>query len=420
MVDPAIDVFFTERKEAWLKKNLKSSMGKSEVREKKLECDQVFSPEAWLPNAAKRAGQMSLATHPCTFSHPSARKNKNGYVTPVITVAVKGVDGFLRSGNVIVETDALGNAAALDVYKFLTLAMEDSRKLIEHIQEDSELAFELLSIQTESYESLKNDFLKITESDDNNGTITSSKIKQVYFPVNDGYQQLSILSNSGIIYELRKRIDNFRFSDEITELRELKRNNTYSKQGFSELYNLTTIGYGGTKPQNISVLNNQNGGKAHLLMSIPPILQKRDIRFPKQNFFRESFRDYEYREIFGALHKLFKTDYNNIRIREGRDYRLQDLMDRIIDKMWAVRAVSREQYWPEHSQLKLHQKTWLCNEFQQNREEENDWLDKLCNEIARWIILTYEKLLDKQAYKLGESVRLHIHKIVTENREALR
>lgn len=420
MADPAIIAFFQERKEAWIKKNIKSTMEESEVREKQMECERVFSPETWLPNAAKRAGQMSLSTHPCTFSHPSARKNKNGYATPVIATAYKSADGFLRSGNIHVETDALGNAAALDVYKFLTLEMKDSRKLIKHIQDDSELAVNLLTIQTENYESLKNGFLKMTTSDENGETITSSKIKQVYFPVNDSYHQLSILSNSGIMYELRKRIDNLRFSDEVKELREKKRNNTYSETGFAELYNLTTIGYGGTKPQNISVLNNQYGGKSHLLMSISPTLQKHDIRFPKRNFFIESFRYFEYREVFDALHKLFKTDYNNIRIREVRDYRLQDLMDRIIDKMWAVRAVSKDQYRQQHSQLKPHQKVWLCEEYLQTREEENEWLDKLCMEIAGWIVRTYEKLLGKQAYKFGESERIHIHEIVTQSKEALR
>ena len=420
MVDPAIDVFFKERKEAWLKKNVKSSMEESEVREKQIECEEVFSPENWMPNAARRAGQMSLSTHPCTFSHPSARKNRNGYATPVIADSDRVADGYLRSGNVVVEIDALGNAAVLDVYKFLTLNMEDSRKLVEHIKEDSDLAVGLLTIQTESYESLKNGFLKMTEPNCNRRTITSSKIKQVYFPVNDGYHQFSVLSNSGIIYELKKRINNIRFSDEIKELREKKRYKAYDEREFVELYNLATIGYGGTKPQNISVLNNQNGGKAHLFMSMPPTLQKRDIRFPNKNFFRESFRDYEYQEVFAALHKLFKTDYNNMRIREGRDYRLQDLMDRIIDKMWAVRAVSAEQYQAKHSQLKFHQQIWLCEEFQQAREEENEWLKKLCREIASWILLTYEKLLGKQAYKLGEDVRQHAHKIVTNNREALR
>lgn len=420
MADTAIDAFFTERKEAWLKKNLKSSMEDAEVREKQLECKQKFSPEIWLPNAAKRAGQMSLATHPCTFSHPSARKNKNDYATPVIADVGRGVDGYLRSGNVVVETDALGNAATLDVYKFLTLEMDDSRKLIEHIQEDSELAVGLLTIQTESYETLKNGFLTMIASGDNSAAITSSKIKQVYFPVIDNYHQLSLLSNSGIVYELRKRIDSIRFSDEVKELRDRKRNNIYSERGFIELYNLTTIGYGGTKPQNISVLNNRNGGKAHLLLSAPPVLNKRDVHFPKQNFFIESFSYYEYREVFYALHKLFKTDYNNVNIRKGRDYRLQDLMDRMIDRMWAVRAVSVEQYQPTLSQLNPHQKIWLCDEYRQAREDENDWLDKLCKETAGWIIRTYEKMMGKQAFKMGEAERLHIHNIVIENREALR
>jgi len=420
MIDPAIEAFFAERKEAWLKKNLKSSMEELEVREKQRECDQMFSLEAWLPNAAKRAGQMSLATHPCTFSHPSARKNKNGYVTPIIAEIDSDADGFLRSGNVAVETDALGNAAALDVYKFLTLEMEDNRKLLDHIQEETELAIKLLSIQSEKHETLRSGFLAMISAGDSNDAITSSKIKQVYFPLQGGYHQLSLLSNSGMIYELKKRINNMRFSDEVTGLREQKRNNAYSDRGFAELYNLTTIGFGGTKPQNISVLNNQNGGKAYLLMSMPPTLQKRNILFPKQNFFSESFRYYEYREIFDALHKLFTTEYNNKRIREGRDYRLQELMDRIIDRMWAVRAVCKEQYHPKDSRLQPHQKVWLCDENQQTREEENDWLDKLCAEIAGWAIRTYEKVLGKQAFKLGESEMLHILEIVSENRGALR
>lgn len=420
MVDPAIDAFFSERKEAWIKKNLKASMDENEQKSKQLECENVFSPETWLPNAAKRAGQMSLATHPCTFSHPSSRKNHNGYATPVLADAVGAADGYIRSGNVITAIDALGNAAVLDVYKFLTLEMADKKKLIEHIQEDTEIAVQLLTIKNSSYKSLKKGFLKMIESDDNAEVITSSKIKQVYFPVAEGYHQFSLLSNSGIMFELKKRIDALRFSDEAKESREIKRNNTFSEKKFAELYNLTIIGYGGTKPQNISVLNNQNGGKAYLLMSVPPSLDKRDIHFPKKNFFQESFHHREYRDIFDALHRLFKTDYNNKRIREGRDYRLQDLMDRIIDKMWAVRAVGKEQYRPENSQLKPHQKIWLCDEFQRIREEEDAWLDKLCKEISIWIIQTYEKLLGKLAYKLGELERLHIQNIVENNKEALR
>jgi len=41
-------------------------------------------------------------------------------------------------------------------------------------------------------------------------------------------------------------------------------------------------------------------------------------------------------------------------------------------------------------------------------------------EISSWIIRSYEKLMGKHAYKLGEAERVHIHELVSENREGLR
>ncbi len=421
MLDPEIEKFFIERKEAWLKKKVKTSMNEYEIKEIEQECEQVFSLEQWLPNAAKRAGQISMSTHPCTFSHPSARKNKNGYVSSVLANIEYQTDGFLKTGNVAVATDALGNAAALDVYKLLTLNMQDGNNLLNHIQQDSELAKNLLTIKSESYENLKAGFLAMIESSSEN--ITSSKIKQVYFPIKDNtddYHQLSLLSNSGMIYQLRSRLDKMRFSDEVKALRDKKRKNEFSEQGYSEIYGLTTIGYGGTKPQNISVLNNQNGGKAHLLSSLPPSIEKRSIHFPKSNFFTESIKKYDYVDSFKALHKLFSTDHNNINIRDARDYYLQTVFDKLIETMWAVRAVSVAQYHQETSLLSEYQRIWLLQENAQQRENEDNWLDKLTAEISRWLVLSYEKVLGKQAIKLGEEERLLFAKLVENNKESLR
>jgi len=93
MLDRAIDEFFAQRKEAWLKKNIKPSLDEVSQLEKQSECERIFSLENWLPHAAERAGQISLATHPCTYSHPSARKNSNGYATPVTADASREIDG---------------------------------------------------------------------------------------------------------------------------------------------------------------------------------------------------------------------------------------------------------------------------------------------------------------------------------------
>lgn len=418
MLDPAIQNYFSERKDAWLKKNIKPSMQDIEVKELEQVCSLQFSLNEWLPNAARRAGQISMSTHPCTFSHPSARKNKNGYVSSILVEVERSEDGFVKTGNVAVATDALGNAAALDVYKFLTLTMLDGDSLLTHLQQDSELATKLLCIKSESYQTLKAGFLAMVESSDEN--ITSSKIKQVYFPVEGDYHQLSLLTNSGMLYQLRARLDKLRFSDEVKELREKKRKNEFSEQDYSEVYGLTTIGYGGTKPQNISVLNNQNGGKAHLLSSLPPTIEKRNIHFPKSDFFVESFKKQEYANIFKSLHKLFLAERNNIDIRGARDRHIQEVMDLLIEKMWAVRAVSETQYHQDSSSLSSHQRTWLHNDDADKREESEQWLDKLIDEISRWISRGYEKVLAKQAFKLGEEERLHFAKIVEQNREFLK
>lgn len=418
MLDLAIQSYFSDRKEAWLKKNLKSSMEDFDVRELEQECEQKFSLNEWLPNAARRAGQISMSTHPCTFSHPSARKNKNGYVSSVLVDIDRVDDGFLKTGNVSVLTDALGNAAALDVYKFLTLIMQDGENLLSHIQQDSELAKVLLTIKSESYQNLRKGFLAMVESSAEN--ITSSKIKQVYFPVDDDYHQLSLLTNSGMIYQLRSRLDKLRFSEEVKALRDKKRKNEFSDQGYSEIYGLTTIGYGGTKPQNISVLNNQNGGKAHLLSSLPPSIEKRHIHFPKSDFFVESFQRHEVTEAFKALHKLFLLDDNNINIRDARDRYLQDIIDLLIEKMWSVRAVSQVQYHQESSLISSHQLIWLHSKNSEIRESSEQWLDKLVHEIAHWLSRSYEKILAKQAVKLGEEELLFFAKIVEQNRESLK
>ena len=427
-MNETISKFFDERKEAWIKKNLKSSMEEDEVLELHEKSAIEFSREVWLPNASKRAKQISISTHPCTFSHPSSRKNKNGDVTSIIANVESRRDGFLRTGNVEVQSDALGNAAALDVHKFLTLVMPDGRELIEHIEKETSLATSLLTIKTKDYHELRDEFLAMVTS--STELVTSSKIKQVYFPIDNNYHQLSILTNSGMVFELRKRLNKIRFGEDEEEkellksLRKKKSNNEYSEDSYRDIFELTTIGYGGTKPQNISVLNNRNGGKAQLLNSIPPTLASRDIHFPKEDFFKNSISIWEFKNTFFALDNIYKTDYNNINIREGRDYRYGEIIDRIIERMYAVREVSLEQYYEKNSKLKHHQKVWLIESeaYEKERKESDEWLERLLKEIARWVIdVGYKKVVGKKEYiKFGKGEYLHLLTLLEDYKEALR
>lgn len=231
MPDPEIIAFFTKYPA------LKESPG--------------FSRRHWLSDAAKRAKQLSLTTHPLAFSHPGARKHRHKKVSTVLAGAgiKKKNDGFLRSGNAEVSPDAEGNAAALEIYTFLMLRMQDGKTLLTHLCEESELAKKILG--KEDYLTLRTGFLQILSA--TKTTVTSPKIKQVFFPVPDDgnttdYHLLSVMTPSGLLFELRRR---------------LKISGVFPRD-------LVVIHIGGSKPQNISVLTMRNKGKAFLLLSIPP------------------------------------------------------------------------------------------------------------------------------------------------------
>lgn len=355
--------------------------------------------------------------HGAIVSHPAKMTNPECKFPKLLAFSESSPDGFVRTGNANVVFDMHINAVNLKVFKFVSLLYKQ-KPLLEYVKnKNSRIFMKLFGVSEDKSKIWIENF---TACISNEETRTNQHVRQVYFPVEDKYHLLSLLTPSGLVFSLKEKVDfiNDRSPNSYSG-KKRRKDEKYYANGFSTIPNLTVTRHGGEHPKNISGLNNKYQSY-YLLHSAPPELKKRDIHFPKQNFFGESFRHYECRDIFEALHKLFKTDYNNKRIREGRDYRLQDLMERIIDKMWAVRAVSGEQYRPEQAQLKLHQNIWLCDEYQQTREEDDVWLDKLCKEITGWIIRAYEKLLGKQAFKLDESVRLHIHKIVNQNREALR
>jgi CRISPR-associated protein Csy1 len=425
MLDPAIKEFFDQRKELWLKSNIKIDDSKEKRDEVKQACEKIFDLSEWLPNAAKRAGQISISTHPCTFSHPSARKNKNGNVTSIIANCTSKNDGYLRTGNVNSMPDALGNAAALDVYKFLNIKLKDNLTIIQHITGDTDQAKEILSSSTVTYEELKEGFLKMVVPSEEN-FITSSKIKQVFFPVDNGYHQLSILTNSGIVFELRKRLDNMRFGDDIKVIRDLKKENKFCEHGYREIRKLTTIGYGGTKPQNISVLNNQNGGKAHLLLSIPPKIKVRDTRFPLKNVFDESLNWWDFKDLFAELHKVMSIKVGeNIprqKILTALDNKIQEIVIKIMDEIYLLREVSKEQY-RESSSLPISQQIWLCESKSEERGKNDFWLENILLDCIRWIFNSYSKSLGDKQFMLGNSefndFKSRIEEWIAENKEFL-
>jgi CRISPR-associated protein Csy1 len=290
--------------------------------------------------------------------------------------------------------------------------MQDGNTLLQHLQKESELAKQLLGFCAEP-DAVRQGFLDVLASNDE--IVTSSKIKQVYFPVEEetgGYHLLSLLSHSGHLFELRNRLNELRFSEEVRSKRELKKNNQYAESGYQEIRNLTIIGYGGTKPQNISALNNKNAGKSYLLMSVPPDLSPRYTRLPTRNFFTDRLYANQMTELFQAFHRLVSVDYNNAPIRKGLDDLVQKYTDQLILKMWQVRQGFVEQTHARTAALPGYQKIWLLPEHEAERKHDSQWLDDLIREAARHFNACYKRVLGRSALTLGDDLMQRVTRII--------
>ena len=248
-----IKEFLLERKNDKIKK-IKSDLSEEERQEVLNDLENQFSLKLWIEDASKRASQLYMVSHPSKFSHPNAQ------TSAIISDNKKENDGYLRSGNVEYELDVLGNAAALDVYKFLLLKDSQENTILSHLEKSSDEIKSIFSNENIDFQKVKEGFLLIKKPDKSKKT--NRLVKQVYFPITnsnekESYHLLSILTPSGLLVKVKEQIDNIRFSENSKKVREFRKKNKQPEENISyeDILDLTMIGYGGTKPQNISVLN---------------------------------------------------------------------------------------------------------------------------------------------------------------------
>ena len=386
----SIQIFLNERKELWLKDRVKKAENETEIVELQQQADDKFSLQEWLPDAAKRVSQLSMVSHPSKFSHPSAKTSS------VIAQVKSAQDGYLRSGNLHYPLDVFGNAAAMDVYKFLSLNLAEDYTVLTGFENDDQDLKNLIEKSSLDFASLKQAFLVI--KNDDASSKTDHLVKQVYFPIEDTeYHLLSILTPSGLITSLKQAIDQLRFSKATKEAKEKRKKNEHVEIGYADIFDLTVTAYGGTQPQNVSVLNSQNAGRAYLLSSCPPTFEKRKVRLPRNDFFAQCLYRKNHQESFVQLHKFMQLDLNNIDIRTV----IRDILQFVIDQVILQGLKIRESYpegWSQqeyYASLPKLQRIWLDSMYIEERENDSEWRHELSEDIARWILRSYEKVISK-------------------------
>lgn len=412
-----ISGFFNDRKELWLKDRIKKAKDDTEIADLQQQAATKFSLADWLPDAAKRVGQLSMVSHPSKFSHPSAKTSS------VIADVKAANDGYLRSGNVSYPLDVFGNAAAMDVFKFLSIELSNGKTVLDNFEESNDLLKEHLSISSVKFEDLRQDFLKIKATDTTSKT--DHLVKQVYFPTEyKNYHLLSILTPSGLITELKKRIDGIRFSEETKIAKENRKKNELDQTGYADIYELTVTGYGGTQPQNVSVLNSQNAGRAYLLSSVPPSFENRKVKLPTRDFFTQCLYIQAYKENFSDLQILIRKDLDGITgqrkntkaIRKNIDKTLRKIIEKILFNAFCIRKYKNQWSATEYYEnLPLYQRIWLDDFYKAQREEDGSWFEDVSREIAKWILKIYaDKDIVENSYQLGDGELLAVKEIVKE------
>ena len=402
----AVMEYLAERRKNWLDKRLSADMDEAETMALETEANERFSLAQWLPDAARRAGHLSMVSHPSKFSHPSAK------TSAVIAQSSLQVDGYVRTGNVNYPLDVFGSAASIDVYKFLALTLSDGKTVLEHLEQETALAQRLLSqAPSVPVSELTSQFLAIKASETQ--VKTDGLVKQVYFPVDGAYHLLSILTPSGMLTELKERIDALRFSDASKEAREARKHQLYHAQGFNDILDLTVTVYGGSKPQNISVLNNQNSGRSYLLPCKPPKLDQRAIRLPSRDFFKQTLFVRDFDVYFKSLFELMALDINNMHIRDGIRKVLHKIVDEVMYRAFCVREFAGGWSQTEHYQaLPKAQQLWLDAALLEKRLEDDEWQEAIAKSLRQWLAGEIE--YRQNHIKLGDAEQLFLQAAIVD------
>ncbi|MDD9179336.1 MULTISPECIES: type I-F CRISPR-associated protein Csy1 [Aliivibrio] len=425
----AIADYIQQRKEAKLEplqKALNKILEKSEDPVEIAEAKAVYAEESapieasftasvWLSDAAKRAKQISLATHAAKFTHSDA-KASSMLVSDQLSESNYLVTASLNKKAI----DAVGNAAALDVARLLKLEC-DGESLITQLQQGHVDALRSFTNDEQQLKEWKDGFSQAL-GDTKLSSHTLSK--QLYFPLigedktSVDYHLLCPLFSSALAHELYHEVRRSRYGDS-KEIRDAHKIDKYHEKLDERFFNLAVQNFGGSKPQNISQLNNERHGQTFLLNCAPP--QWKRIASPPVSssslFGRElSFKTAALIREFRLFLENLREDEKNVHIRRQRDNAyLLPIIDTVLNHAAVIQMMKDHAGWSNSDECKMkpNHALWLdvynTDEAFQKHREKGDWLVLIATDFASW--LTHKLKSNKEKYILGDIEHAYFSKL---------
>jgi CRISPR-associated protein Csy1 len=379
--------FLTKRRDEKLEKLDPDDPKRDELR-------QQFIPANWLEDAARRAGQIQAVTHSLKPVHPDA-KGTNLYSPPGGLSALELVGTHCLGDNF--SGDVVGNAAALDVYKFLKLSLSGRSLLELACAADTDLAAALSDDPAKA-----NDWMQAFASlTDPRGQLTSHTLaKQLYWPTGDNphddasYHLLSPLYASSLAHRVFEVLQDDRFGEAAKAAREARKGNAFNDRPVREYPQLAIQQLGGTKPQNISQLNSERRGNNSLLASLPPVWRSVDLKplLNTESMFHSFSRRTEVRNSLKALLAFLKADpKRNLETRNTRAAMVDELIDAFLQ--FTAELKTLEPGWSQTPQCRLNDAEcrWLDPEgvaqtdTELERPAPTDIAERISAAFANWL-----------------------------------
>jgi CRISPR-associated protein Csy1 len=370
----------------FLEQRLASKAEKLEAGESLADLQAQFLPSVWLEDAARRVAQIQTVTHSLKPIHPDA-KGSNLYVAPSALPTLTELGSHTLGEHF--DVDVVGNAAALDVYKFLRLTVDGQSLLELASKRDADLAAALsedgalATAWMSSFAALFNE----------RGRVSSHALaKQIYWPVGSDphesadYHLLAPLYPTSLVHSVYSRVQNERFSEDAKTARAARRAGSWHQRPVREYPDLAIQKLGGTKPQNISQLNSERRGENLLLASLPPIWKSTAVRpvLGADSLFKVFRRRPETRRLVELLRRFLERDTAaNLDARRQRDEWLAALLDQLM--LFTAEQQSLTPGWSNdlRCQLRASHRVWLDPDAWD--ESPPDVTDELARDFANWL-----------------------------------
>ncbi len=364
----------------------------AEYTAKQAKLDHDFTVANWLDGAAKRAGQISMATHAIKFTHGSAKGSN------ILCQDLGSNEHYLQTSDLSAPaTDAVGNAAALDVAKLLQLTDHQEKSLLDYLKEQDITPLQPLA-QNDQQSTLWLEGL--SQALNNDSPQSHTLAKQIYFPIGDNqYHLLAPLYSSSLSQAIYDEVQHARFSQEMKQIREARKKELACDDILIAYPNLAQTMAGGSKPQNISQLNNRRGGKTYLFNSCPPYWQSQ-IKTPQdtETLLNHSMITYHTKTqvewIAQYMAKKRLQDSN----KNSRDY-IDKLVNEIGEDVVALASTWQQlpAGWSNNlKKLPLYQAQWLDPHNPRWQEENEDWRGPLSLHFGQWLKDRVQKAVPKQ------------------------